>query len=153
MLYVILSLVYEEYSSNQKLLNIIHFFLYALRFVVQLLSCVWRFVTQWIVAHQTSLSFTISQCLLKLMSTLGEGIPTISSSVVPFSSCLQSSLASGSFPIQQLFTSRGQSIGASASASVLPMNIQGWFPLGLTGLISLQSKELSGIFYSKVLIL
>ena len=66
--------------------------------------------------------------------------PTISSSVIPFSSCLQSFLTSGSFPISQLFTSGGQSIGASASASVLPMNIQDSFPLGLTGLISLQSK-------------
>ena len=65
------------------------------------------------------------------------------SSVVPFSSCLQSFPASGSFPVSQLFGSGGQSIGASASASVLPVNSQGWFPLGLTGLISLQSKGLS----------
>ena len=72
--------------------------------------------------------------------------PTISSSVVPFSSCLQSFLASGSFPMSQSFASGGQSIGASASASVLPMNIQDWFPLGLTGLISLQSKRLSRVF-------
>ena len=69
--------------------------------------------------------------------------PTISSSVVPFSSCLLSFLESGSFPISQLFTSGGQSIGASASASVLPMNIQGWFPLRSTSLLSLLSKELS----------
>ena len=67
--------------------------------------------------------------------------PTISSSVVPFSSHLQYFPASGSFPMNQLFASGGQSIGASASASVLPMNIQGWFPLGLTGLTSLQSKD------------
>ena len=72
--------------------------------------------------------------------------PTISSSFVPFSSCLQSLPASGSFPMSQLFASGDQSIGASASASVLPMNIQGWFPLGLTGLISLQSKGLSRVF-------
>ena len=72
--------------------------------------------------------------------------PTISSSVVPFSSCLQSSLASGSFLMNQFFISDGQSIGASASASVFPMNIQEWFPLGLTGLISLQSKGLSRVF-------
>ena len=71
---------------------------------------------------------------------------TISSSVVPFSSYLQSFPASGSFPMSQLFPSGGQSIGASASTSVLPMNIQGWFPLGLTGLISLQSKGLSRVF-------
>ena len=70
--------------------------------------------------------------------------PTISSFVVPFSSRLQSFPASGSFPISQLFTSGGQSYGASAS--VLPMNIQNWFPFGLTGLISLQSKGLSRVF-------
>ena len=72
--------------------------------------------------------------------------PTISSSVVPFSSCLQSFPASGSFQISQFFAWGDQSIGASASASVLPMNIQGWFPLGLTGLISLLSKGLSRVF-------
>ena len=71
--------------------------------------------------------------------------PTISSSVVLFSSCPQSFLASGSFQMSQLFTSGGHSIGASASTSVLPMNIQDWFPLGLTGLISLQSKGLSRV--------
>ena len=63
--------------------------------------------------------------------------PTISSSVVPFSSCLQSFPASGSFPMSWLFSSGGQSTGASASPSVLPMNIQYWFPLRLTGLISM----------------
>ena len=68
--------------------------------------------------------------------------PTIASSVVPFSSCLQSLPASGSFPVSQLFASGGQSIGASASASVLPVNIQGWFPSGWTGLISLLSNTL-----------
>ena len=67
----------------------------------------------------------------------------ISSSVVPFCSCLQSFLASGSFPVSQLFVLGGQNIGASASASVLPVNIQDWFPLQLTGWISLQSKGLS----------
>ena len=71
--------------------------------------------------------------------------PTISSSVVPFSSHLQSFPASGSFPMSWFFTSGGQSIGVSASASVLPMHIQDWFPLGLTGCISLQSKGLSSL--------
>ena len=71
--------------------------------------------------------------------------PTISSSVVPFSSCLQSFPASGSFQMNQFFASGGQSIGVSASASVLPMNIQDWFPLGWTGWISLQSKGLSRV--------
>ena len=72
--------------------------------------------------------------------------PTISSSVVPFSSSLQSFPASGSFQMSQLFTSDGQNIRVSASTSALPMNIQDWFPLGLTGLISLQSKGLSRVF-------
>ena len=66
----------------------------------------------------------------------------------PFSSCLQSLPASGSFPLSSLFASGGQSIGASASTSVLPVNIQGWFPLGLTGLVSLLSKGLWRIFSS-----
>ena len=72
--------------------------------------------------------------------------PTISSSVVTFSFCLQSFPASGSFPMSQFFALSGQSIGVSALASVLPMNIQGWFLLGLTGLISLQSKGLWRVF-------
>ena len=71
--------------------------------------------------------------------------PTISSSVIPFSSCLQSFPASGSFQKSQFFASRGQSIGVSASASVLPMNIEDWFPLGWTGSISLLSKGLSRV--------
>ena len=72
--------------------------------------------------------------------------PTISSSVVPFSSCLQSFPDSESFPMGQFFTSGGQSTGASTSASVLPMNIKNWYPLGLAGLTSLQSKGLSRVF-------
>ena len=72
--------------------------------------------------------------------------PTISSSIVPFSSPLRSFPASGSFQMSQLFASGGQSIGVSASTSVLPMNIQGWFPLGWTDWISLQSKGLSRVF-------
>ena len=78
---------------------------------------------------------------------VGDAIqPTISSSIIPFSSRLQSFSASGSFPRNQFFTSGGQSIGGSASTSVLPMNIQDWFPLGWTGWISLQSKGLSRVF-------
>ena len=72
--------------------------------------------------------------------------PTISSFVVPFSSYLQFFPASGSFPVSQFFISGGQSIGVSASVSVLPMNSQDWFPLGLTGLISLLSRGLSRVF-------
>ena len=71
---------------------------------------------------------------------------TISSSVIPFLSCLQSFPASGSFPMSQFFASGGQNVGISASASVLPMNIQDWFPLGWTDWISLQSKGLSRVF-------
>ena len=74
--------------------------------------------------------------------------PAISSSVIPFSSCPQSLPASASFPMSQLFTWGGQSIGVSASASVLPMNTQDWSPLGWTGWISLQSKRLSRVFSS-----
>ena len=72
--------------------------------------------------------------------------PTISSSVIPFSSCLQSFPASGSFPMSQFFTWGGQSTGVSALASSLPKNTQGWSPLGWTGWISLQSKGLSRVF-------
>ena len=74
--------------------------------------------------------------------------PTVSSSVIPFSSCLQSFPASGSFPMSQFFASGGQSIGVSASVSVLPMYIQDWFPLGWTCWISLQSKGLSRVFFN-----
>ena len=109
---------------------------------VQSLSPVWLFVTPWTAWRQASLPFTKSQNLLKLMSTE----PTISSYVVPFSSHLQCFPASGSFPMNQLFTSGGQSIGVSASSAVLPMNTQDWSPLGWTGWISLQSKGLSGVF-------
>ena len=89
--------------------------------------------TPWTAVYQASLSFTISWSLLKLMMPSNHS--TISSSVIPFSSCPQSFPSSGSFPMSRFFASGDQSIGASAS--VLPMNIQGWFPLGLTCLISL----------------
>ena len=82
-----------------------------------------------------------NSCLLSRWCCL-----TISSSVVPFSSCLQSFPTPGSFQKSQLFTSSGQSIGVSASTSVLPMNTQDWSPLGWTGWISLQSKGLSRVF-------
>ena len=95
-------------------------------FVVQSLSQVRLFAIPWTAAHQASLSFTASAAL--------------------FSFCLQSFPASGSFPVRWLFASGGQSIGAPISVSVLPMNVQGWFPLELTGLISLLSKGLSRVF-------
>ena len=108
-------------------------------------------VTPWTAAHQASPSFTFSWGLLRLMSTESVMHPTISSSVSPVSSCLQSFLALGSFPMTRHFVSVGQSIGASASVSVLPMNIQRLFPLGLIGFISLLSKGLSRVFSSMVL--
>ena len=107
-----------------------------------LLSHFWLFVTPWTAACQASLSFTISQSLFKCPLSHWCYL-TILSSVVPFSSCPQSFSASGSFPVSQFFASGGQITEAPASASVLPMNIQGWFPLGSTGLISIQSKGLS----------
>jgi len=112
---------------------------------VQSLSPVWLFVTQWTAAHQVSLSITNSRNLLRLMS-IESAMPSISLSVFPFSSCLQSFPASVSFPMSQFFTSSGQSNGVSASASVLPMNIQDWIALGWTGWISLQSTGLSRVF-------
>ena len=114
---------------------------------VQSLSCIRLFATSWTPAHQTSLSITNSRSLLSNSCPLSWWChPAISSSVIPFSSCLQSFPAPGSFQISQFFTSSGQSIGVSASASVLPKNIQDWFPLGLIGLTSLQSKGLSRVF-------
>ena len=108
---------------------------------VHLLSHVQLFVTPWTIALQSSLFFTISQSLLKYSCSLSRWChQTISSSVIPFSSCLQSLPASRSFQISQFFKSSGQII--EASASVLPMNIQSW----LTGLISKLFKALSRVF-------
>ena len=123
---------------------------------VQLLSRVQLFVTPWITACQASLSIQHAsppcqsptpRVHSNSRSSSRWCHPAISSSVVPFSSCPPQSLpASGSFPVSQFFTSGGQSIGISASTSVLPMNTQDWFPLRWTGWISLQSKELSSVF-------
>ena len=120
----------------------------AIIFLVQFssLSHVRLFVTPWTAAHQASLSITNSQSLLKIMLLSWWCHLTVSSSVIPFSSRLQSFPASGSFPVSWLFTSDGQHIGVSASASVLPMNSQDWFPLGLAALIFLQSRGLSRVF-------
>ena len=115
-------------------------------YVVQLLSHVQLFVTPWTSAHQASLSFLFPGVGSNSCPSGRWCHPTISSSPALFSFCLQSFPASGSFPMSQLFASGGQSIGASALSSVLPMNSQDWFPLGLTGLISLQSKGLSRVF-------
>ena len=112
---------------------------------VQSLSHVWCFATPWITARQASLSITNSRSYPNSCPSSRWCHPAISSSVIPFS-CLQSLLASGSFPMNQLFTWGGQSIGVSASASVLPRNTQDWSPLGWIGWISLQSKGLSRVF-------
>ena len=112
---------------------------------VQSFSRVQLFGTPWAAAWQASLSITNSgSSNLYPLSRWCHS--TISSSVVPFSSCLQYFPASGSFPTSGIFASSDQSIRASASTSVLPMNIQDWFPLGWTGWISLQSKGLSRVF-------
>ena len=110
---------------------------------VQSLGRVWLFVTQWTAARLASPSITNSQSLLKLMS-----IKLVMSynHLILFSSCLQSFPASGSFLMNHFFASGGQITGVATSASVLPMNIQDWFPLGWTGWISLQSKGLSRVF-------
>ena len=114
--------------------------------LVQSLSRLWLFATPWTAAHHSScLSLPprahSNSCLLSQWCH-----PTISFSVTRFSSCLQSFPETGSFPVSQFFTSGGQSIGVSVSASVLPMNVQDLFPLGWTGWISLQSKGLSRVF-------
>ena len=113
---------------------------------VGLLSRVRLFATSWTAARQASLSTTNSRSLLKLISI--ELVMPSSHLILclPFSSRLQSFQTSGSFQMSQFFTSGGQRIGVSASASVLPMSIQDQFPLGLTGWISLQSKGLSRVF-------
>ena len=113
---------------------------------VQLLNCVWLFATHGLQHTRLSCpSLTPGACSNSRPSSRWCQ-PTISSSVIPFSSCLQSFPASGSFLMSQLFTTGDQSIRASASASVLPVNIQDWFPLGQTIWISLQSKGLSRVF-------
>ena len=112
---------------------------------VQLLSCVWLFATPRTTARQASLSPTPG--VYASSSPLSRWChPTISFSVIPFSSHPHSFPASGSFQMSQLFESGGQSIGVSASTSVLAMNTQGWFTLGWNGWITLQSKGLSRVF-------
>ena len=113
---------------------------------VQSLSRVRLFATPLTAARQASLPITNSRSYSNSCPLSRWCHPTISSSVVPFSSCPQSFPASGSFPMSQLFPWGGQSIGVSASALVLPMNIQDWSPLGWTGWVSLQSKGLSRVF-------
>ena len=113
---------------------------------VQLLSRVRFFATPWTAAYQASLSKPTPRIYSSSCPLTWWCHPTISSSVIPFSSCPHSFPASGSFPMSQLFRSGCQSIGILASASGLPMNIQDWFTLGWTCWISLQSKGLSRVF-------
>ena len=113
---------------------------------VQSLSNVRLFVTPWTAAHQASCPSPTLGVHPNPCPSSRWCHPTISSSVFPFSSCPQSFPASGSFQMSQLFASGGQSIGVSASTSVLTMNTQDWSPLGWTGWISLQSKGVSGAF-------
>ena len=113
---------------------------------VQSLSPVWLFATHGLQHTRLSCTSPTPRACSNSCPSSWWCYPTISSSVIHFSSCLQSFPESGSFPMSQVFASSGQSTGASASASVLPMNIQDWFPLGETGLIFLQSKGLSRVF-------
>ena len=124
-----------EASSNSRLIR-----------SGQPLSPVWLFVTPWTPAHQASLSTMNSQSLLKLMFIESVMPSNHLNLYCPLLLSLSILPASGSFPMSQFFPSHGQSIRASASASVLPMNITDWFPLGLTGWISLLSKGFSRVF-------
>ena len=134
-----------RYSFSHSYVIILQF-LYIQFSSVLLLSHVPLFVTPWTAAGQASPSIPTPGAYSNSCPSSWWCHPFISSSVIPFSLCLQSFSASGTFLRSQFFISGGQSIGVSASASVLPMNIEGWFPLGLTGLISLQSKGLSRVF-------
>ena len=113
---------------------------------VQLLSCVRLFATPWTTAHRPPCPSPTPGVYSNSCPLSQWYHPTISSSVIPFSSCLQSFAASKSFPMNKFFASGGQSIRLSASASVLPMNTQDWSPLGWTGWISLQYKGPSRVF-------
>ena len=113
---------------------------------VRLLSHVWLFATPWTAARQASLSSPTPRVHPNPCPLSCWCLPTISSSVGPFSSCLQSFPASRCFPMSPLLASVGQSIGVSAATSVLPVNTQDWSPLGWTGWISLLSKGLSRVF-------
>ena len=134
-----------SYSVQQEVIRTVYQLSYYQFSSLHSLSCVRLFGTPRTAASQASLSITNSQSLLRLMSVesvmpsnhLILCLPLLSPSIFP---------VSGSFPMRQFFASGGQSTGVSASAPVLPMNIQDWFPLGWTGWISLQSKGLSRVF-------
>ena len=117
---------------------------------IQSLSRVWLLVTPWIAARLASQASPTPGVHSNSCSLNQWCHPTISSSLVPFSSPLQSFPAWGSFQMSQLFASSGQSIAVCVSTSILPMNIQDWFPLGWTGWISLQSKGFSRVYSNTV---
>ena len=156
---MIMALYYSKKINNAILLCPYEWFskkkhIYHQGFVLLPLCCcysvshVWPFVTLW-TPHTRLPHLSPSPRVCSNSCPLNQWChPIISSTVIPFSSCLQSFPAAGSFAMSQFFATGGQSIGVSASASVLPMNIQDWFPLGFTGLISLQSKGLSRVFSS-----
>ena len=140
--------IWATTEAFQLILRHQNFFFITYPIVLQSLSHVRFFAIPWTVAHQASLSFSVSWSLLKLMSIVSWCHPTVFLSAAPFSSCPQCFPASASFLMSQLFASGSQSVGASALASVLPVNIQDWFPWGWTGWISLQSKRLSRVFFN-----
>ena len=140
-------LLINMYSTSIFLIDSFFFnFYFVLRYTVQSLSYVQLFATPWTIA------FSASSALLHLLEFAQIHVRwvfyCISSAAALFSFCLQSFPESGSFPMSQLFTSCGQSIGNAVLPTALPMNVQGWFPLGLTDLISLQSKWFSRDGYS-----
>ena len=133
------------FQSSETYLGLLTFMTRRQFFPVELFSRVQLFVTPWNEASQASLSFTISQSLLKLMfseSVMPSNHLVLCHPLLPLPSIFPSSV---SFLMSWIFTSGSQNLGASASAPVLPVNIQKWFPLGLTGLISLQPKGLSSL--------
>ena len=129
-----------------KICSLTHHSLHVWCVVVQLLSHVWLLATLWIAAHQVSLSSTISQSLLQFLFI--ESVMLSNHPIVCWPLLLPSIFPSIRVFSNELFPLGGQSIGASVSTSVLPMHIQGWFPLGLTGLITLLSKGISKVFSS-----
>jgi len=143
----------SPYKSTMKLEKTVTSIYFWIQFSsVQSLSRGQLFANPWSAARQAFLSVTNSQSLLKLTSI--ESVMPFNHLILcrpPFSSCLQFFPASGTFPRSQFFASDGQSIGVPASASVLPVNIQDWFPLGWTGWISLLSKRLSTVFFNTTL--
>ena len=133
------------YSTIVKLMALLSF-IFGPFSSVQSLSHVWLSVTPWTAARRPPCPSPTPGVYSNSCPSSRWCHPAILSSVVPFSSCTQSLPASESFPIIQLFAGGGQSIGVSASAAVLPMNIQDWSPLGLTGSVFLQSNGLSTVF-------